>query len=175
MPSQVYTGAVAVNQADVLYVGQQINRDLIELSKAYPDKLPLEKAVRYFNSYTTFLLNAAITELGFSIYDPLARNLVYHEYRYEVHYGSVTTGGQGGHRVARVWLPASATFTPWVAWSEEMLSLPEDHQEQIVAGTEWNIPSKNGTFNGRYDNGNWSSGGSYGRGSLEVAMKIFRL
>lgn len=173
MPSQVYTDTIAVSQVDVLFVGQQINLDLIELSKAYPDKLSLESAMRFFNSYTTFLLNAAVTRLGFSIYDPLAYNLVYHEYRYDVSYGNVASGGRGGRPVTRHWLPRSATFTPWVAWSNKMLNLPEDRQQKIVAGTKWNIPFRNGTFNGRYEGGNWTSGGSYGRGSLEVAMNIW--
>ena len=172
--SRVFTETIVISQTDVLYVAQQINLDLLELSKAYPEKLPPEKAQRFFNSYTTFLLHSAVDRLGFSIHDPVPSSLVYFEYRYDVRYGgSVVAGGRGGRPINRAWLPASAIFTAWVDWSQRMLNLSKQDQEKIVAGTDWDIPERNPIFSGRYDGGNWSSGGSYKRGSLEVGLRIY--
>lgn len=173
MSSIVVTGTVSISHTDVLFVAQQINLDLIELSKAYSDKLSYERAAKLFNSYTTFLLNKAVNRLGFSIYDPADSDLVYHEYRYDVIYGGNVTGGKGGRPVTRVRVPASAIFLSWVFWSEEMKRLSPIQQAAIVKDTEWDIPGKNPSFNGRYSSGSWSSGGDYGRGSLGVAFKIY--
>jgi hypothetical protein len=161
---------------NVLYVGQQINRDLWVLSTAYPNKLPMQQAMDLFNSYTTFLANNAIGWLGFSIHDPVKQNLVYHEYRYEVHYdGEVhAAGGTGGREVKKVALPGSAVFTPWVIWSDHMQHLSVREQELIVKGTGWNIPGRNGTFNGRYVDGEWVGLGNYQRGALRVGVTEYR-
>lgn len=173
MSSIVLTGTVSVSHTDVLFVGQQINLDLRELRKAYPDKISEDRVTTLFNSYTTFLINKAVDRLGFSIYDPADSALVYHEYRYDVIYGSNVTGGKGGRPVTRVRVPGSAIFLSWVFWSEEMKRLSPAQQAAIVKDTEWDIPGKNPAFSGRYSGGNWSSGGDYGRGSLGVTFKIF--
>jgi hypothetical protein len=174
--SQSATIAVTVTQVDVLYVGQQINLDLQALSEAYPDKLSLQRATSLFNSYTTFLYNYAISTLGFSLYDPSNKNLVYHEYRYEISYGGqVSRRGTGGQPVRRVWLPSSVTFQAWVIWSNHMLNLPIQEQRRIVQGTGWNIPGQNGTFNGQYVSGTWSDLGGYSSGALTAKHREYRI
>lgn len=182
MRSQVYTESYTVSQADVLYVAQQINSDLMALSQAYPNLLPIADAMSLFNSYSTFLNNAAISNLGFTVHDPPTGNLVYHEYRYEVLYGgdvrSVNPQGQpmgrGGRPVNRVWLPASAKFTSWLTWSNRMLQLSVYEQEQIVSGTGWDIPSRCSVFNRRFEGGSWSSLGFYGRGNIGTNVNEYR-
>lgn len=173
MSSIVIAGTVSITHNDVLFVAHQINRDLRELRKAYPDKLSEERASILFDSYTTFLADKAVDRLGFSIYDPANSNLVHHEYRYDVIYGGNVTGGKGGRPVTRVQVPGSAIFLAWVKWSEEMMRMSPAEQAAIVAGTEWDIPGKNPSFNGRYSGGNWSNGGDYGRGSLGVNFQIY--
>lgn len=172
------TGTVTITQNDVIYVGQQILCDLQELSKAYPKKLPGDKVLGLYNSYVTFLLSYAITRLGFSINNPRRRNLVYHEYRYEVDYsGGVPSavGGRGGQPVTKIrWLPRSATFTSWVLWSDHMKNLSVREQEQIIQGTEWKIPGLNATFNGRYEDGSSYNRGHYQRGPLKVELTEYR-
>lgn len=182
MRSQVFAESFTVSQADVLYVAQQINSDLMALSQAYPHLLPIAEAMSLFISYSTFLNNAAISYLGFTVHDPSTGNLVYHEYRYEVLYGgdvrsfnpSGQPTGRGGRPVNRVWLPASAQFTPWLNWSSRMLQLSIHEQEQIVSATGWDIPSRCSTFPRRFEGGNWSSLGFYGRGNIGTNVNEYR-
>src|SRR5690242_6383236 len=149
MKSQVVVESYTIGQADVLYVAQQISSDLAALSQAYPTLVSPIEALNLFKSYSTFLHNMAIKHLGFTISDPNAQNLVYHEYRYEVLYGgevrSLNPNGQamgtGGKPVNLMWLPASARFTPWLNWSDRMLRLSIYEQQQIVNGTQWDVPS----------------------------------
>lgn len=174
--SRVMTSSYVVSHADVLYVGQQINSDLIELARAYSDIFSFEEALGLFNSYTTFLANSAVSNLGFTIYDPSSSNLVYHESQYEVVYGeevyvlnpSGHSQGVGGRSVTRIWVPNTVRFKPWVVWSSTMLALTEAEQESIVSGTNWDIPSRNTTFQRRYVGGNWEKTGIYARGNVAV-------
>ncbi|HEY1349475.1 MAG TPA: hypothetical protein VGF67_07625 [Ktedonobacteraceae bacterium] len=181
MRSQVFAESYTVSQADVLYVAQQMNADLMALSQVYPFVLPITRAMSLFISYSTFLNNAAVSYLGFTIHDPGAGNLVYHEYRYEILYGgdvrsSNPTGqplGRGGRPVSQSWLPASVQFIPWLNWSNRMLQLSIPEQEQIVSGTEWVIPSQCVTFHRRFEGGSWSSLGFYGRGNLGTNINVY--
>jgi len=173
MQSQVISDSFTINHSDALYLAQQISIDLTALSQAYPEVLSPGEAMSLFMSYSTFLVNYAVTTLGFSIYDPSNVNLVYHEYRYEVLYeGNVQKLnsvrhpiGRGGKPVNKVWLPASAKFTPWVVWSPRMLRLSIPEQERIVSGTRWDIPSQGSTFIRRFEGNNWNSLGFYGSGN----------
>jgi len=182
MQSQVLTQTYVIGQADVLYVAQQVLNDLRALSQAYPRVLTNEAVMDLFNSITTFLYNDAISELGFTIHDPLKGNRVYHEYRYEILYGDAVLpfnpGGQavgrGGKPVTSVYLPASAKFDPWVVWSAEMLGRSEWEQENIVSGTHWDIPSRCKPFTRRFEGGSWVEFGFYGRGYLGVKGSEFR-
>lgn len=181
MRSQVFVESYTISQADVLYVAQQINADLAALSQAYPHVLPTARAMNLFISYSTFLNNAAISDLGFTIHDPSRGNLVYHEYRYEILYGGDVrslnpTGqpmGRGGRPVNYVWLPTSVQFTPWLTWSNRMIQLSIPEQVQIVSGTEWVIPLYSATFHRWFDGGSWSNLGFYGRGNIGVNGSIY--
>ncbi|MCL1475027.1 hypothetical protein [Argonema antarcticum] len=182
MKSLVISTSLSITGADVLYVGQQINLDLQALSKAYPKIISLDYAVKLFNSYTTFLINNAVSDIGFSLYDPANENLVYHEYRYKVVLGvdvrSVTKGnrlGTGGKPVETVWVPSSAAFTPWVIWSPTMLNLSKEQQRSIVSGTKWLIPGEGSTFKGKYEGGIWSSLGLYASGDLGVEGQVWKI
>lgn len=182
MESFVTSTSLSITQNNVLYVGQQINLDLQALSKAYPRIIPLDYAVELFNSYTIFLYNTAVSDIGFSIYDPANENLVYHENRYKIVLGidvrSVTmreNRGIGGAPVERVWVPSSAAFTPWVIWSSTMLNSSKEEQRRIVSGTKWLIPGEGSTFKGKYEGGIWSSLGLYGSGDLGVEGQVWKI
>ena len=165
-----------VEKVDVLYVAQQINMDLTALSKTYPKILAMDRAMNLFNAGVTFLANYAVSEIGYSVHDPNQKNLVYHELKYQLSYGgNVTRGGKGGRPISAVWVPSSAKFTPWVIWSSTMLRLSEYKQRQIVSGTNWNIPGKNGVFRGRYDGGNWKNGGDYRSGGIRASAREYSL
>lgn len=174
MKSQVITDTFSVTQADVLYVAQQLNLDLQSLSKAYPSKLSLDYAMNLFNSCSILLYNFAVSHIGFSIHDPDQKNLVYHELRYEVVYGGDVVaiapnggrGGRGGRQINPVWVPNSAVFSPWVTWSQSMLSKSEYEQSQIVAGTLWGIPGKSGHFSLSYEGITWRNTGNYYSGNI---------
>ena len=165
MRSQVISESFTVAHVDVLYVAQQVNLDLQALSKAYPRLLSLDRAINLFNSCTTFLVNYAVSKIGYCVHDPKQSNLVYHELRYEVLYGgdvsAISPGGRrigkGGHPIESIRIPDSAVFTPLVWWSSHMLGLSEAEQEQIVSGTGWTIPRLSTGFNGTYQGGAWSS------------------
>lgn len=182
MQSQVISETYNIVQADVLYVAQQVLADLHSISNAYRHILSLDRAMNYFNSISTFLYNNAISELGFTIHDPLANNLVYHEYQYAILYGDAVRSfnpkgaavGRGGKPVSPVQLPSSATFNAWVIWSTIMLSLSEWEQQNIVSATEWDIPSRCPSFNRRFVGGAWEDLGFYGRGYLGAKGKEFR-
>lgn len=181
MQSQVISETYNITQADVLYVAQQVLADLRSLSQAYPRILSLDRAMDHFNSISNFLHNNAISELGFTIHDPLANNLVYHEYQYAILYGDAVRPfnpkgaavGRGGKPVTPVRLPASAKFNAWVIWSPAMLSLSEWEQQNIVSATEWDIPSRGTAFNRRFVGGTWGDLGFYGRGYLGAKGKEF--
>lgn len=183
MTSRSVTESLSITQGDVLYVGQQINLDLIALSNAYPTVLSKDRAMNLFNSYTTLLYNNAVSSIGFSIYDPRDGNLVYHENRYKVLYGDAVREinpsgrgvGRGGKPVQPVRLPSSATFTAWVMWSSRMLGLSVPEQERIVSGTGWDIPGKNPKFVGEYRGGKWTSTGFIGRGGIGVEGEMWIL
>ena len=182
MRSQVISSSYSVEQVDVLYVAQQINRDLQSLSKAYPRLISIDRVLNLFNSYVTLLHNKALAELGFSIHDPSASNLVYHEYRYKVLYGGEVIAvspdgrrmGTGGRPVKAVWIPSTARFAHWVIWSQGMLNLSESAQQRILSGTDWSIPGRNLPFNATYKGGSWNSSGSYASGRIGVSGKEYR-
>lgn len=92
--SQVFT----VSQVDVLYVTQQMGRDLNSLSQAYPEYLKPNEVFQYQDSLTTFIINDAIDRVGFSILSVSAPYTVYHELRYQVGYGSFSSRAGVGDR-----------------------------------------------------------------------------
>lgn len=183
MRSVVISDSFTVQQADVLYVGQQINLDLQALSKAYPDIVSSDRVMNLFNSYITFLYNYAVSQLGFSINDPANSSLVYHEYRYKVLYGGdIATvnpdrgrHGRGGRPVQAVWVPKTAVLTPWVSWSSYMVGLSKAEQTRIVSGTGWSVPEEGPSFRGTYKGGDWSNLGLYASGSIGVSGKEYRM
>lgn len=182
MSTQSFSSVVTINQVDVLYVGQQILRDLRAFSVAYPSVLSLDDVMDLNDSFTTFLYHDAVTKFGYTIHDPSQNNLVYHELRYEVLKGgeiasSVPSrgekGGTGGNPIIPVWIPSTVQFTPWIIWSSRMLNLTHTQQRQIVSGTGWNIPSESGTFKATYQGGNWGNLGVYYSGDLGVSGKHY--
>lgn len=182
MQTQSFSSTVVITQGNVLYVGQQISRDLRSFATAYPSVLSLDYAMSLYDSYTTFLLHDAITTLGYTIHDPRQNNLVYHELRYEVLKGGEIAaiasagyeGGTGGNPIIPVWLPGTAQFTPWVIWSSQILRLSYIQQRQIVSGTGWSIPNESGTFHATYQGGDWANLGTYYSGSLGVSGKQYK-
>jgi hypothetical protein len=182
MKSVVIDETVVITGEDILYVAQQIKRDLKALSKAYPHIISLDYADDIHDSFTTFLANNAVSRLGFGIYDFAKDNLVYHEYRYKVLRGGEITDqtgggkeGKGGQPVEKLVLPPTAIFTAWVNWSSDMRNMPEEQQKNIVENTGWLTPSqKNGGFNQKYEGGEWTNSGLYASGQLGVDVDIWK-
>ncbi len=176
---KVFTKAIA--ETDVLYVAQQLHRDLRQIRKSYSKLLSHEEVEDIYDSVVTFLIKEAITNIGFCIYDPKDDNLVYHEWIYIVLQGDAipeglrdTQQGKGGEpfRSAQN-LPSSAEFTAWVVWSEKFLDLPQDQQEEIVNETIWNMPGKS-LFKRKHKHPTgWRNEGFYVSGQLGVQMQIY--
>ncbi|CBN53560.1 MULTISPECIES: hypothetical protein [Kamptonema] len=181
MKSIVISTSISITGNDIIYVAQQVKRDLKSLSKAYPNLLSSDEADDLEDNFMTLLINNAVSDIGFSIYDPTNSNLVYHEYRYKVLLGgdvtSVTNGGRqgtGGKPVEAVWIPSSAVFTSWVIWSDTMSNLSKEQQRSIVSNTRWSIPGENSSFQRRYEGENWSSLGLYASGNLGVEVQVWK-
>jgi hypothetical protein len=132
--------AMQITQVDVLYVAQQINKDLTALSKAYPKILAMDRAMDLFNASVTFLANYAVSEMGYSVHHPNDNKLVYLDLQYQVARDGIDKGNKGGYLIDKIQIPHFAKFTPWVVWSSTMFKLSEDEQKQIVSGTGWNMP-----------------------------------
>jgi hypothetical protein len=172
--SVVQVVALTITQADVLYVSQQIKRDLMELSDCYPALVSQRRINELDIAVGTLLFNDAVNAIGFAIEDPIADNLVYHELRYRISYnGEGQWTGIGGSTISPVPVPARAKLTPWVQWSQVMLSLPTDKQRQIVQGTGWGIPGSS-TFRGRYGDSCFTCRATYGSGPLLAQAEEFR-
>lgn len=172
--SVVHVVSVAITQVDVLYVSQQIKRDLNALRDCYPGLL----SDRWINDLDiavgTFLFNDAISSLGFSVIDPADDDLVYHELRYVIEYsGEGSRTGMGGRSLAPVQIPRRVALTPWVVWSQSMLSLPFDKQRLIVQGTGWGAPGSD-LFRGRYRNDDFLFHATYASGPLAAQAQEYR-
>lgn len=166
--------SITLTHADVLYVAGQITRDLRTWHEIYPKLISADRVLGLNDAVTTFLANDAITKLGFSVVDPSQQHLVLHELRYEIsHTGSGPRVGRGGAASSAVSVPATATMTPWVVWSQRMRNLPVAQQCQVLEGTGWSLPGTH-TFNGRYVNGQWISGPTYSSGQLSAESQQFR-
>jgi hypothetical protein len=180
MKSLVIDETIVITGEDILYVAQQIKRDLKALSKAYPNLLNLDYADDIHDSFTTFLANNAVSGLGFGIYDSAKENLVYHEYRYKILRGDdvikITNNETRMHDhppVKKLSLPDKAIFAPWVQWSSDMRKMSEVQQRNIVENTGWSIPSKATNFNQKYDGGEWTNLGISAKGQLGVDVDNF--
>ena len=171
--SVVNSYTLTVTQADVLYVSHQITADLKKLAACYPRLLDSDEILRLNTAMGIFMLNDAVSRLGFSVEDPRDASLVYHELRYDIAYtGTGGRMGLGGGKLNPVWIPASAKFTPWVLWSTFMKGLPPSAQRQIVEGTGWNVPGSN-PFTPKYSV-DWTNRATYGSGALEAKSREYR-
>lgn len=178
MPSTSFsdTNTIVIVQGDVLFVANQINVDLQTIQLAYPDKVTIDEVMKLFTCYSSFMADYAVSQLGFCIYDPLDRNLVYCEYRYQVLYGGEVRNLNPDGRPIRMlhpllqhsYVPLSARFTPWVSWSKHMLGLSRDEQARIVSGSGWSLPSQANHLDLKYDGLDWESLGLGGRGAIAV-------
>jgi hypothetical protein len=172
--SIVQTYSFTVTSADVLYVTQQIKRDMQSLRQAYPGLIDADYILDLHDAFATFLINDAVSTIALAIEDPLQGHLVFHELRYTIsHTGSGLRSGTGGAAVAPRRIPASARFYPWVSWSTSMRSKPRDGQAQIVSGTGWNVPGQ-GPFNLTYTDGSWVDRSGYSSGPLVASIREYR-
>jgi hypothetical protein len=88
---------MVVSQADVLYVTQQIVLDLRALRVAYPKAVSEGEILDLNRDVGTFLLNDAVSMIGFAIATIRPRATVLHELRYSIRYGEpVPRSGTGG-------------------------------------------------------------------------------
>lgn len=153
MTSTVSSYTFTVSHADVLYVTQQMARDLRALREAYPEYINADDVLAHQDSLTTFVVNDAVERVGFSILAQESPFTVYHELRYQVGYGEFSERtGQGGKDVVRRWIPAPSKFRAWVVWSDSMIARPLTDQLQIVESTLWGPPG-GPTFKGTYAGG----------------------
>jgi hypothetical protein len=165
---------ITVTHADVLYVGQQITRDLQVWNEIYPALVSAGRVLSLNDAVNTFLSNDAVARIGFSIEDPHQQHLILHELRYEISYtGAGPRTGRGGAASSAVRVPATARMTAWVAWSRTMLSLSPEEQRRVLEGTGWSLPGTR-TFNGRYVDGHWTSGRIYSSGLLSAESQQYR-
>lgn len=133
--------SVTVSQADVLYVAQEIRRDLLTLSAAYPGLVEPNNITDLHDAISTFLLNGAVSAIGFAVIDPSRSNVVLVELRYEIAYTASGNQIEPQSRTIRsLQIPPGAKLAPWVAWSQRMRELTHEQQQQIVAGTGWGVP-----------------------------------
>ena len=167
--------SITIAHADVLYVAQQITRDLQVWRKLYPSLVSEDRVFDLNDAVTTLLANDAVTRIGFSVQDPGQQNLVLHELRYEISYtGSGSRTGRGGASSAAVRIPSTATMTPWVVWSKTMLGLSRELQRRVLEGTGWSLPGTR-SFNGRYSGGQWTGGPVYSSGALAAESQQYRV
>jgi hypothetical protein len=181
--SNTGTVSITVTGTDVIYVSRQIRHDLREIKKAYSHLIDDSYHERIYDAIEKFLYKQAVDKIGFSIYNPDKKNLVYHEWTYIVLLGDAipasmqgTEGeGTGGQAVVKVSnLPANAKFTCWVVWSDSFLKLSDDEKELIIRGSGWELPGKK-TFKGTYeDSGGFTNNGYYVKGQLGVEVRTYR-
>jgi len=175
--SVVQVMSLNVTQVDVLYVSQQIKRDLGAMQHSYPRIVTWERINELDLSFSTFLINDAVATIGLSIEDPNQGHLVYHELRYAISYtGDGARVGLGGRAITPVAVPAGARLTAWVLWSRRMRGLPLDKQSQIIQGTRWGLPSPPGGngFVGKYTGGQHTPYSTYASGPLVAQVEEFR-
>ena len=165
---------VTVSHADVLYVVQQIKKDLLVLSGMYPDVLSKDTAYTCHDEACTFVMNNAVTSLCYTIADPAKSHLVYHQLRYEISYsGNGSRVGLGGADVGVQTLPSTAKFIETVTWSTTMRALPLAKQEEIVQGTRWSLPGKSSGLSFTYGTGTWQER-LYASGALEAHVHEYK-
>lgn len=174
--SVVETVSVTVTQADVLYVSEQIKKDLLEFERLYPKLISTRDILQYDTAVSTFLLDNAVSAIGFSVENPNMSHLVYHELRYNItiRANAGPRTGLGGATLRGVSIPPSARITAWVVWSPEMLELSASEQEHIVAGTGWRRPGLD-NFYPRYSDGSFGDRTAYGAGPLLAYSKEYRM
>jgi hypothetical protein len=173
--SHVTTVSFTVTHADVLYVAQQIARDLRAFRRAYPTLLSDQKVLDYHDAACTLLVNDAARTIAYTVYVPAQQNLVLHELRYEISYRStpVARHGVGGVDVAPLVLPPGATFISWVRWSPRFENLSGMEQDQVLSGTGFGRPGS-GSFLPRYVGGQTNNGVRYESGILSAQREEFR-
>ncbi|RCG28242.1 hypothetical protein DQ384_24225 [Sphaerisporangium album] len=172
--SIVQTVSLTVTHVDVLYVVQQIKRDLQEFRAAYPALLSADRILDLHDAMVTFIMNDAITRVSFTIEDPAQEHLVLHELRYDISYtGTGPRVGLGGAKVRPVRVPPTARMTPFVVWSPTMRALPPDRQRRILQGTGWPPPGTS-AFRARYSDGSWVGRSVYSSGVLAAESQEFR-
>ncbi|MFI9813712.1 hypothetical protein [Saccharothrix variisporea] len=172
--SVVHSIDLTVTHNDVLYVSQQIQRDLLKMSECYPHLLSYKRITELNIGISTLLINDAVHTIGFSIHDPADRDLVYHELRYTISYTGVgPRGGVGGATITKLYIPATARFSAWVRWSSSMRALPVAKQKQVVAGTTWGVPGSS-TFTARYEGTTTTQRSTYMAGALVAEAEEIR-
>lgn len=172
MTSQVLT--VTVTHADVLYVVQQIKKDLSAWSDAYPSVVSKDKVYTCHDEACTFLMHDAVTCLWYTIEDPTKSHYVYHQLRFEISYsGNGSRVGLGGRAVTPQALPPSARFIEAVSWSATMRALPVAKQQQILESTRFGVPGSGGSLNFTYGAGAWQQR-VYGSGALEARVHEYK-
>jgi hypothetical protein len=172
--SVVQVSNLTITQADVLYVSQQIKRDLMVLSDHYPTIVSQRRVNQLDIAIGTLLINDAVSVVAFAIEDPYSENLVYHELRYTISYsGTGPRTGIGGGTIVRVPVPPRARLTPWVLWSQTMRSIPAEQQRQVVQNTGWGTPGS-AKFKGRYKGTTSTPRGMYISGPLAAQAEEFR-
>jgi hypothetical protein len=171
--TSVRTATLTFTKSDVLYVNNQITKDLRSLSASYPSLISSDRILDLSIAMATFISNDAVGRLGFSIYDPADQNLVYHELRYRIFYGAaVARSGDGGRDFTRVSIPSTAKFKPWVGFTQKFCQAPLSKQRDVVAGTGWGLPGSS-TFKGRYTGGVLSPRSEYRSGILGASMEEY--
>lgn len=154
----VRTTTLSVTHADTLYIAQRIKRDLVVLSQAYPEFIDMEQVLHLYDAIVVFLMNDAVTRIGFSIKDPDQSDRVLYELRYEISYAAAARGeGAAGNVqvpgaidasvILSVRMPSRARMTPWVVWSASMLARSPANQRQILQGTGWEAPGSSASKN----------------------------
>jgi hypothetical protein len=177
------TIVITITAQDVLYVGQQITRDLTKIGDAYPNLINGDKILKLFQAITTFLIRNTVQKIGFSIHDPEQENLVYHEWIYVVLQGDAIPEnmrgkqqGKGGEEpvVPVSKLPQSARFQAWVIWSDEFLKLSDEQQKEVLDDTGWGAPGNNPFKRTHKDFTSLSVDGYYVSGQLGVELQTYR-
>jgi hypothetical protein len=173
--SMSYVQTLTVTHADVLYVNQQIKRDLMALRVTYP-RLVSERTLNETDiSIGILLMNNAVKTVGFSIGSRRRREpFIYHELKYVIDYsGAGPRTGKGGRPLARSRAPFWALFYPWVHWSDSMLSLSQIEQQRILEGTTWGLPGQ-ADFHPRYSAGQHEFRATYASGPLSARSSEYR-
>lgn len=158
MTTRIITNFVSTTAEKIhaRYLTMRIYRDILALSRMYPNLLEPDKSTNLLNAITAFISNKAVAVIGFSIYNPNEGNKVYYELKYEFtdyEESNAPISQEGGQsaEVEEVLVPSTAKFIPWVVWSVRMQKLPIDKQRLIIQDTGWTIPGEESPVKLKYE------------------------